>query len=383
LGNATLALEQSLRVLILHNVIAPYRLPVFEALSQEWDLTVYFCQAKTMDRQWQVSLEGYAFRHTVLRHRAVRIRNAATVVLNLGLPARLASQQHDVYIAGENSQNLVSTLSVLAAAKLRKKPFICWSEHIEGEREFATSGSLGHFLIETYRRMVYRSAKSFVAYGTRATAFLVQRGVPPERIVTGVQVVPRGQTPTVEVSKDEMGFGGKKVILSVGYLVARKGLDLLIKAFRGIGRGDAVLVIAGWGDQEAYLRHLAGGASNICFPGYVDGELKARYYAVADVFVMPTFHDPWGLVVNEAMAYGLPIIVTDRAGCAPDLVSDNGYVVPAGDVDALQEAIERLLDDDCLRREMGRRSLETIRQYDVAYAQEIFSKAICLALEPH
>ena len=258
---------------------------------------------------------------------------------------------------------------------------MCWSEHIEGERAVATSGAIGRLLIETYRRVVYRNTDSFVAYGSQAADFLVRRGAPSGRIVTGVQVVPGSQTPSVQVSRGEMGFDGKKVVLSVGYLIARKGLDTLIEAFRGMEREDAVLVIAGAGDQEDHLRRLAGGASNIQFPGYVEGTLKAKYYSVADVFVLPTLHDPWGLVVNEAMAYGLPIVVTDRAGCAPDLVGDNGLVVPAGDVHALRQALERLLDGDELRREMGDKSRQIIQRYDVDYARETFAKAVRVALE--
>jgi len=374
-------MKQSSSVLILHNIVAPYRLPIFEALAQEWNLMVYFCQTKTADRQWQTSLNGYNFHHVVLPRRIIRIGSTASIVLNPDLLSRLAKQVYDVYIAGENPQNALSVLAVLFAAKLRRKPFICWSEHIEGEREIATSGSLGHLLIETYRRILYRNADSFIAYGTQAADFLVRRGVSPEKIITGMQVVPRNQTPSVKISKGEMGFEGKKVILYLGYLIARKGLDVLLKAFRRMEREDAILVIAGIGDQEDYLRRLASGASNIQFPGYVEGVLKAKYYSVADVFVLPTLHDPWGLVVNEAMAYGLPIVVTNRAGCAPDLVSDNGFVVPAGNVNALQQALERLLNDDKLRREMGSKSRERIQRYDVPYAQKTFTRAIRLALE--
>jgi len=369
------------KVLLITNIPAPYRLPVFDALAQELDLTVYFCQAKAADRQWQPSLRGYAFRYAVLPHRILRIGSAVSIILNPDLPCRLAKKQYEIYIAGENSQNAFSVLAVLLAAKMRRRPFICWSEHIEGERKFATSGVLGDLLIETYRRIVYRGADSFIAYGSLAADFLARRGVPPEKIVTGVQVVPREQCPSIKVSKAEMGFEGKKVILSVSYLIARKGLDVLIRAFRKMEREDTILVIAGVGEQEAYLRELAGGARNIRFPGYIEGAVKASYYSTADIFVLPTLHDPWGLVVNEAMAYGLPIVVTNRAGCAPDLVSDNGFVVPAGDVDALKRALERLLDDEEMRREMGTRSQQKIRNYDVPYAQKIFTTAIHLALD--
>jgi glycosyltransferase involved in cell wall biosynthesis len=171
-------------------------------------------------------------------------------------------------------------------------------------------------------------------------------------------------------------LSGKTVVLYVGYFVARKGLHHLIQAFQAVAGEHDVLALVGSGPQEKQLRAMGHGDQRTIFPGYLEGAEKASWYAAADLFVLPTLHDPWGLVVNEAMAFGLPIIVTDAAGCARDLVQDNGLVVPAGDVDALATALARLLPDEALRRAMGQRSQHIISLYTVKAACDAFLQVI-------
>jgi glycosyltransferase involved in cell wall biosynthesis len=106
-------------------------------------------------------------------------------------------------------------------------------------------------------------------------------------------------------------------------------------------------------------------AGTICFPGFAQRENLAGLYALSETLVLPTHSDPWGLVVNEAMACGLPIIVSSVAGCSADLVEDgwNGYVVPPRDVEKLSVAIDTLVRHPELRQRMSGRSLERIRNY--------------------
>jgi glycosyltransferase involved in cell wall biosynthesis len=136
----------------------------------------------------------------------------------------------------------------------------------------------------------------------------------------------------------------------------------------------------GSGPEEERLRQLADGDDRILFPGYRDGACKTAWYAAADLFVFPSLHDPWGLVVNEAMAFGLPIIASDAAGCVPDLLQDNGLVVPAGDTDALEDALAQLLRAKTRRRAMGNSSREIISKYTVEFACSAFLQAIEHAL---
>jgi glycosyltransferase involved in cell wall biosynthesis len=89
----------------------------------------------------------------------------------------------------------------------------------------------------------------------------------------------------------------------------------------------------------------------------------SKYYSIADIFVLPSNFDTWGLVVNEAMNFGLPVIVSDRCGCAKGLVKGNGFIFKAGDVNDLKEKLETLINDSDLRKEMGRKSMDIIKNY--------------------
>lgn len=367
-------------VLLFTNTIAPYRLPVFQQLSQMVDLKVLFAQGRTTDRRWDARLTSYSFPHTILPHRTVRLGNAAQVI-NPSLLAHLWHSDFDVAILGDNRQTALSGLFVDLIALARRRPLILWTGITPGEAGVARSSYGLQRLFSLYRRTLFRHAVAIVAYGTATRRYLVELGVSEDKVLCGTQVIPAEQLPPPAADRAALGVANKTMVLSVNYLVPRKGLDVLIKAFQQIAGPDDVLVLVGSGPEEERLRKLAGGDKCILFPGYRSGVQKTAWYAAADVFVFPTLHDPWGLVVNEAMAFGLPVIATEAAGCVPDLVQDNGLVVPAGNINALAAALAQLLTDEALRREMGQRSQRIISAYTVEAARDTFLQAINRALE--
>jgi glycosyltransferase involved in cell wall biosynthesis len=161
-----------------------------------------------------------------------------------------------------------------------------------------------------------------------------------------------------------------RYVLFAGRLVPQKGVFDLLDAYAKLGsntRSQIGLVFAGDGVCRAELEQRAKRISPglICFPGFAHRENLAGLYALAEAFILPTHTDPWGLVVNEAMACGLPIIVSSVAGCSADLVKDgwNGYVVPPGDSDRLSAAMNSLVRQPDLRERMGARSAEWIQNY--------------------
>jgi glycosyltransferase involved in cell wall biosynthesis len=140
----------------------------------------------------------------------------------------------------------------------------------------------------------------------------------------------------------------------------------------------------GDGEERSRLEARAreSGLSTIRFLGFRNQTELPRVYDLCDVFVLPSHNETWGLIVNEVMNAGRPIIVTDQVGCQPDLVHDgfNGFVYPAFDVDALSRCLRRLLDDPALRATMGENSLRVIQQYsfeeDVAGLRQALSLAL-------
>jgi glycosyltransferase involved in cell wall biosynthesis len=132
-------------------------------------------------------------------------------------------------------------------------------------------------------------------------------------------------------------------------------------------------------DCLALVRRL--GLPDVVFTGFLNQTEIAAAYAAADVFTLPSKrHETWGLVVNEAMNFSLPVVVSDKVGCAADLVreNENGIVVAHNDVEALAFAIEQVLRNEDLRRSYGARSREIIDEYSVrACADSIV--AACVA----
>lgn len=362
-------------VLLLTNIPTPYRLPVFEAIGERVDLTVYFCEGHDPDRLWRVSPSSKQARYETGTVR----RLPAGIIWNPDLGSRLRRTPFDVYLAGDNFTNAPSVLTAWRAARRRHRPFIIWCEALD------TAYASGNLVSNAYRHWLYPRTDAFLAYGQRAEAYLVTRNAAPDRIVRGRQVIPPELIPPPTLDKPALGLAGKTVVLCVGYFIARKGIDRLIRAFLQVAQADDVLVLAGGGPEEPSLRTMSQGDARILFPGYVEGPDKSNWYAAADLFVLPTFHDPWGLVVNEAMAFGLPVITTDAAGCVPDIVrhEDNGLVVPVGDEGELGAALATLLRNADLCRRMGQRSHALIADYTTEAARDRFLDVIARALDHH
>jgi glycosyltransferase involved in cell wall biosynthesis len=161
-----------------------------------------------------------------------------------------------------------------------------------------------------------------------------------------------------------------RYIIFAGRLVREKGVVDLLAAYANLEedlRRQVGLVYVGDGDLRAQLEADAHAVAPgvIKFAGFAHREQLAAYYALADALVLPTHTDTWGLVVNEAMACGLPVIVSRVAGCVADLVDEawNGFLLAPGDVAALSEAMKSLASNPEIRASMAANSVKRIAQY--------------------
>jgi glycosyltransferase involved in cell wall biosynthesis len=155
--------------------------------------------------------------------------------------------------------------------------------------------------------------------------------------------------------------------------VAKKNLDVLLDAYARYasqaGKSTLSLVLLGGGPLEGDLRMrvaAAGLEALVCFPGFIQYPELPAFYGLAETLILPSASDQWGLVVNEAMAAGLPVLVSSRCGCAPDLVceGENGYTFEPNEAAALAVMLGRIADMDPDRLSgMGRRSREIVAAY--------------------
>lgn len=384
-------MKKKLKVMILHNIISPYRSPLFEELSKRYDLTVYFCEENTSDRKWSTKLDKYSFNYKILPHRQI-----GPFIINPTLKQELKENLFDIYIAFENPENMFSVPEVIKASKKNKKPFIMVNGRKDDDLYYLIKYkesnlihkkifySICKLIYQTYRESVYKKSDSFTSYCNASTNFLISKGIPREKIFSGIQNYPETIIPRPSWKSKPKEFQGKKIILHIGYLTERKGVNHLIEAFNSLNRKDALLLIIGTGDQEDKLKELAKHNPNIKFLGYMDSVGKANYYFISDFFVFPTFDDVWGHVVTESFYNGLPVILTDKAE-AKEIIQNgkNGFIIPDKNSEAIANVMKKLLDNPSLLKEMKKnaKNVPKTKTVDVMVTVRKFEGAINYALQ--
>jgi glycosyltransferase involved in cell wall biosynthesis len=230
---------------------------------------------------------------------------------------------------------------------------------------------------ESYKRFLLRFASGCIAPGQRAFEYCRQLGMPESLIFIAPNATDRNYfrskaeslLPIRNVLRTGANLHGF-VILFVGRLKeAHKGISTLIQAC-GLLEKEGVslcLVLAGGGPDNRYYRELVRkeGLRDIRFMGMLDRETLCRYYAMADVLVLPSRSEPWGFVLNEGMEFGLPLVVSEVVGAGPDLVipGKNGFVIPVGGTSVLTQVLRVLEQDEALRLRMGETSCRIIERF--------------------
>lgn len=362
------------RVVILTEIISPYRIPLFNVLArnESVDLHVIFLAETDPNlRQWQVYKEEIKFSYQVLPAWR-KLLGGYNALLNRGVAQALAAAAPDVILCG--GYNYLAFWQALCWARFRNVPFLLWSEStlLDARR--------GHPLVEFLKGEFLDKCSGFVVPGRSAMEYLRAHKMREECIFTAPNAVDNdlfdaGATLARQHSaarRRELGLPDR-YFLFVGRLVKEKGVFDLLSAYAKLN--DAVrqkvgLVFVGDGVSRRQLEQQAASIvpGAVRFSGFAQREQLAAYYALAQALILPTYTDTWGLVVNEAMACSLPVILSRVAGCGADLVRQewNGLLVPPGDVPALATAMERLAHQPELCTAMGLNSRHRISHYSPA-----------------
>jgi glycosyltransferase involved in cell wall biosynthesis len=357
------------RVVIITEIIAPYRIPVFNALARhpEIDLTVIFL-AKTdpSTRQWRIYADEIQFAYEILPSWRTRLKKY-NLLLNQKVIHSLRTANPDAIVCG--GYNYLASWQALRWAKQNDVPFLLWCESTAKDKR------AGHRLLESLKKNFFDKCTGTIVPGTAAGKYVALMGVSPEHIFIAPNAVDnelfasRAEDARRNAAcvRDQLELP-ERYFLFVGRLVKSKGVLEVLTAYSRLNenlRSQVGLVFAGDGPLRSELERVAKSTcpGAIGFAGFVQRDDLAQYYGLADCLVFPTHSDPWGLVVNEAMACGLPVICGESAGCAPDLVKANGRLIDFRDVEQLANAMQALAGDEDLRRQMSRESLKIIQNY--------------------
>jgi glycosyltransferase involved in cell wall biosynthesis len=373
------------RLVILTEIIAPYRIPVLNALAQrpEVELEVVFLSENDPTlRQWKVYKDEIKFKYHVLPAWRQRL-GKYNLLINREVRSTLSRIKPDVVLCG--GYNYLASWSAAYWARLHHVPLLLWSESTAWDRRH------GYRLVEFMKQRFLKLCTGFVVPGRSSLTYLTNLGIAEQRIFTAPNAVDINLfSRLAEMARgDESRVRARRHLpsryfLYVGRLVRDKGVFELLDSYARLNadlRSRVGLVFAGTGSSDRELMEratkIAPGA--IQFLGFVHREELPEIYALAEALIFPTRSDPWGLVVNEAMACSLPVIVTSVAGCASDLVQDgcNGFVVRPGDASQLAIAMTNLAEDSSQGRKMGLRSREHIE----AYSPSAWAKGILGAVQ--
>ena len=334
-----------MRIAIIVNMVAPYTTPLFAGLAERDDCELLVVSETPMerDRRWRPETD-LPFQHVLLDSWTVDLSRLSVGTgfktrfdTYMYVPKRplapLRSFSPDVVVAGGSGiWSSPANIAALAARRRRDWAVAPWWGSFSREQP-----TLPRRLAEPWVRTFMRSADAWLVYGTRHVSDVVALGADPKRTVIA-PITALAPEPPIEPHPPAAGETLR--YLFVGRLIERKGIDVLLEAFRRVDGGE--LAIVGDGPLREAVEAAASQDPRIRLLGHRDGEALADAYRDAHVLMVPSLYEPWGLVVHEGLAHGLPVIATDEVGASDDLIESgtNGYVVPAGSVEALAEAMQ-------------------------------------------
>ena len=356
-----------MKILVITDIISPYRVPVFNALAEEKEISLLvLALCKNMkERNWLFSEAKIKFDYRIPKNIQIAFLIRPALVINLNVTKIVEHFSPDLIICGGYYQP--AYIQALIYSKKYKKKILLW---VESHQE---SIARINPLINGYRRWFLNKCSGFIVPGKKSKTFLINLGIKEKDIYIAPNAVDNdffiAQTQDIKQKKEDIkqrkGYP-KNLILYVGRITREKGVYDLIAAYKDIACKDTGLLFVGSGKAEHPLKKRAVRESipNVFFEGFKQIEDLPLYYGISDLFVFPSYTETWGLVINEACASGLPIISSANTGVACELVSrENGALYQRGDVEGLSNCIKRILLNDGVRKTMGEKSKELILQY--------------------
>ena len=361
------------KVLFLTNIPSPYRVKFFDELGKNYDVTVLFHD----DSKNHTGRTGSWFENGSGGFQQIqltkRVYSRGEDSLCLDVLDWLKKPFDAIIICGYASMTAMLAISYL---RINRKPFYL---EVDGGLVRPDSG-LKYWL----KKQLVSSASGWISSGKHTTDYLMHYGADAERVYeypfSSLQEA--DIRPTVTASNEKcvlrkmLGMEEEYCLLSVGQFIHRKGFDVLLKTAASLEKTVGIYIVGGEPTEEYLKLRDDLGLTNVHFVGFQKKDALANYYRAADLFVLPTREDIWGLVINEAMAYGLPVITTDRCVAGLELVEDgvNGYIVPVEDIEALADTIQKVFEADF--QKMGEASLEKIRPYTIENMAKIHAEIL-------
>lgn len=347
-----------MKILYITNYPAPYAVDFFGELGKLCDLTVMFLEdvasVSERNKSW-FKTDGNNFKSVFIGGKSRK---------RISFGARKYVKGYDLVFVGEYS----SFTEMYLIHYMRKKKI---------KYAFSVDGGMkkdGRGLKEKLKRRIITGVPLYMSSGKTTDEFLTFYGAKAENLkrypytpLSENDILP---APLIEEEKlslrKKLGMTEKNIVISVGQFIYRKGFDVLIRS-APLLKDTGVYIVGGEPTEEYISLKKELGADSVHFVGFKSKEELKEYYLAADLFVLPTREDIWGLVINEAMACALPVITTDMCVAGLELIENgvNGYIVPVNDERAIAEKVDIILSDRALKEKMAAANLKKMSGYTV------------------
>ena len=349
------------KILWVTNIPSPYRVDFFNLLGETCKLKVIFERNQSDERNEVWYGKNYTnFDYVFLKG----FKYKADSLISLSIIKYLKREYDTIFIS-----NPMTPIGIISTTylKLFKIPFV-----IEGDGAFIPKKE--NFLKAKLKRFLLKGAKNYFSTGEAHRKYYVHYGVKENQIIwypfSSVLEKDIAKSPPTEEQKSllkkKYNVDNVPIILFVGQFIERKGVDLLLEIVEKIKEPVQVLLIGG---SMAQLSNLVSKKinSNIKVIEFINPKQLTEYYNLSDLFILPTRKDIWGLVVNEAMARGLPVITTLDCGAGLELIENgvNGYLFDIKRHLSVSKLINILMKNSTLREKMGQENIKRINNYSI------------------
>lgn len=356
-----------MKILFLTNIPSPYREKFFSLLGEKCELTVIYelKYATNRDKNWKVDVNK-TYKEIFLN--AKRILDDGGFSFSV---LKYLNKKYDFIIVGTHGTPIAKLAMIYM--RIRKIPYIL---NLDGALTYTLENrsKINLFL----RKMMFQGAKYYLTTNDESIRYLNFFGIEKEKIYkyrfSSIKQndIKSDIQEKKNLLKQKLGIKEKYIIISVGRLsvdgdIFAKGFDKVLLASKYF-KDDIGIYIIGADIVDSYKKIIKENKlEKIHFEGFKNKHELDEYYSVADIFVFMSKSDTWGLVINEALAKGLPIITTNRCGAGLELIKnyENGFLLEFKNIELLSKYINDILNDTILRYKIRKNNLLLAKKYTI------------------
>lgn len=347
------------KILILTNIPVPYKINFYKELSRFYNLTVVFEGKRFVYQKFDWNDDN------IKDFKCIYLSDFFENKLNINISKYINKKYDAIFVTTFYTKTSLYALLIL---KLKRIPYFF---EIDG----AFPNYKEFFIKYLFKKFFIKGALKYFSPCIESDKYLMKYGIKYD-LITRYNFAAYNNIDIISeiVNKEEkkelrrkLGITEKFVLISVGQFIHRKGHDILIKALIDLNdRNIGCYIIGGEPTQYYEKLRINYRLDNLHFVNFMDKYHLNEYYKAADVFTFPTREDIWGLVVNEAMSNGLPVITTNRCNAGLEMVSnDCGYIIKVDDYVDLSKKIKLLINNDIKLNQMSEQALKKAKMYSI------------------